>query len=169
MDQHINPLAWYIIIIISLNSNVFSPGYCWKIAELALINNHSLNACYFQAVVISDFEVSLVITEVVTHIKPEDIFFFEAVVTVPIGVSDLNVFINTSLTSNSAVFDVLDLEVTSIGSNLNTSADPVITMASSFANFEVSTIVFFLILHLYIYMICVHKKSRRFQSSNKNL
>ena len=113
--------------------------------------------------------MSLVITEVVTHIKPEDIFFFEAVVTVPIGVSDLNVFINTSLTSNRAVFDVLDLEVTSIGSNLNTSADPVITMASSFANFEVSTIVFFFfILHLYIYMICVHKKSRRFQSSNKN-
>ena len=119
------------------------------------INNHSLNACYFQAIVISDFEVSLVITEVVTHIKPEDIFFFEAVVTVPIGVSDLNVFINTSLTSNRAVFDVLDLEVTSIGSNLNTSADPVITMASSFANFEVSKIVFFFILPpFYLHDLC---------------
>ena len=30
------------LIIISLNINLFSPCYCWKNAELALNNNHSL-------------------------------------------------------------------------------------------------------------------------------
>ena len=37
-------LVWYKvdIIIISLKINLFSPWYSWKIAELALNNNHSL-------------------------------------------------------------------------------------------------------------------------------
>jgi hypothetical protein len=33
----------HIIIIISLKMNLFSPWYSWKITELALNNNHSLN------------------------------------------------------------------------------------------------------------------------------
>jgi hypothetical protein len=40
------------LIIISLKNNLFSPSYCWNIAELALSNNHSLkfertNDCTF--------------------------------------------------------------------------------------------------------------------------
>jgi hypothetical protein len=37
-------LIWYKadLIIISLKINLFSPWYSWKIAELALKNNHSL-------------------------------------------------------------------------------------------------------------------------------
>jgi hypothetical protein len=33
------------LIIISLKINLFSPWYSWKIAELVLNNNHSLDDC----------------------------------------------------------------------------------------------------------------------------
>jgi hypothetical protein len=34
------------LIIISLKINLFSPWYSWKIAELVLNNNHSLDDCF---------------------------------------------------------------------------------------------------------------------------
>ena len=34
------------LIFISLKMNLFTPRYCWKIAELALKNNHSLTHFY---------------------------------------------------------------------------------------------------------------------------
>jgi hypothetical protein len=42
-------LVWYKVdlIIMSLNINLFLPWYSWKIAELALNNNHSLNHINF--------------------------------------------------------------------------------------------------------------------------
>ena len=39
------------LIIISLKINLFSPWYSWKIAELALSNNHSLTQIWYKTII----------------------------------------------------------------------------------------------------------------------
>ncbi|CAC5402563.1 unnamed protein product [Mytilus coruscus] len=74
---------------------------------------------------------------------PSENFTFVAIVTVPVGTYDVKVEINTTLTTSRAVYQITNINIESIGSNLNTSILPISTETSSFGNNEVDSAVIY--------------------------
>lgn len=71
-----------------------------------------------------------------TH--PGDTFEFETTLSVPTGPNNFKIVINTTLTTNRAVFKFTSISVTSIGPNLFPVTSAVISDVATFGNGEVN-------------------------------